>query len=585
MNTKDQALKHLAEHLLITPGQDPNHSSLSLVLLNIALSGPGITAITAEALRAVAIILDAKLPVPPLTTTHLPIPDAAHLSDFENQIPCLKEVIQEIQDTTQINREAAEMITRAADIASNNLQITAQVINESVEELVTLSPQILAKLEEIPHQQASTIVTPAATYREALLADPSPPADDRQPLLKYPTSDYARGNAAIKERQLLVDIDPDHPSIREDTPRNAVITILQQALIPLEDDAAPSLKIRALTKLRNGGLVLELPSAEAVNWIKEPTRKVTFLKKLDGKARVKDRLFNMVVPFVPVLTDLTDLDILRKIEQENRFPAESVSAIKWIKDPACRSLKQRVAHVLLSLTSPQAANKLISTGLYLNHSKLCAHKDKKEPLRCLKCQRWGHFSKDCKEEKDTCGTCGGPHQEHLCNAYQTNYCINCKSTSHGSLDKGCPDYMKRLEELNAKIPENATPYFPTGEPWTHATLPPKQYAPIVQTRPPHPPQDTTHLPQTQQTLGKSSSGALTIQQRQPNTDTAPQDPKEHAPANPDKEKAPSYTYPFSLPPTPKIAAPLSPLRIHISPSPTPTPHNMQSEPPHSPKSL
>ena len=239
-------------------------------------------------------------------------------------------------------------------------------------------------------------------------------------------------------------------------------------------------------------------------------------------------------------------------------------------------------------------NKIISIGLYLNHSKLRAHKDKKEPLRCLKCQRWGHFSKDCKEEKDTCGACGGPHREHLCNAYQTNYCINCKSTSHGSSDKGCPDYTKRLEELNAKIPEKATPYFLTNKPWTHATLPPSRHAPITQTRPPHNSQDTSrhhhHCPQLQQTLGKSSSGVLTLQQRLPNTATAPHDPKETVPNNTDKPKTSSYTYPFSLPPTPKIGPPLSPLRINITPSPppqTPTPHNAptQSEPPHSPESL
>jgi len=493
----------------------------------------------------------------------------------------------------QTNKETADMLTRVVDEASNDLQTTAQVINESVEELVTLSPQILAKLEEIPQQQAPaahSAPTPAASYREILLSDPPPlPTDDRQMPHKYPLIDYTRGNTTIKERQLLVDVDPDHPNIKEDSPRNEVITFLQQALTPLEDDSAPSLKIKALTKLRNGGLVLELPSTEAVKWIKDPLRKANFLRKLDGKARIKDRLFNVVVPFVPVFTDLSDPDIQRKIEQENGLPEDSVSSIKWIKDPSRRSFKQRVAHTLLSLTSPQAANKLISVGLYLNHTKLRTHKDKKEPLCCLKCQRWGHFSKDCKEEKDTCGTCGGPHHEHFCNAYQTNYCVNCKSSLHGSSDRGCPNYMKRLNELNAKIPENATPYFPTDEPWTHATLPLSQHAPIIQMRSPHPPQDMTRHRQPQQTLGKSSSGTLTIQRRQSNAATASKDPK---------EKTSSYKYPFSLPPTPKIAAPLPPLRVHISPTPLPlplplplpqslTPHDnpQQSEPPHTPELL
>jgi len=181
MNTKDLALRHLAEHLLITPNLDPDHSMLSLVLLNIASAGPGVTAIIAEVLCAVAIILDTMSPLlPPHPVAHPSNLDAARLADFDNQILCLKEVIQEIQDAVQINKEAAEMMTRAVDIASNDLQTSAQVINESVEELVTLSPQILAKLEDLPRQLAPAPCTPVATYREILLADPPPPPPNRR---------------------------------------------------------------------------------------------------------------------------------------------------------------------------------------------------------------------------------------------------------------------------------------------------------------------------------------------------------------------------------------------------------------------
>lgn len=54
--------------------------------------------------------------------------------------------------------------------------------------------------------------------------------------------------------------------------------------------------------------------------------------------------------------------------------------MKWIKDPRQRERDQRVAHALLSLNTPQAANKLIQGGLYHDHGKLRARKDKKEPL-------------------------------------------------------------------------------------------------------------------------------------------------------------------------------------------------------------
>ncbi|KAI0039366.1 hypothetical protein FA95DRAFT_1599856, partial [Auriscalpium vulgare] len=38
-----------------------------------------------------------------------------------------------------------------------------------------------------------------------------------------------------------------------------------------------------------------------------------------------------------------------------------------------------------------------------------------EPRRCLKCQRFGrHIAAQCKQEHDTCGTCGGNHLTKDC---------------------------------------------------------------------------------------------------------------------------------------------------------------------------
>lgn len=58
-------------------------------------------------------------------------------------------------------------------------------------------------------------------------------------------------------------------------------------------------------------------------------------------------------------------------------------------------------HTIVSLTSTEAANKVISKGLYINMEHLKPHKDKREPIRCLKCQHWGHIARDCKGSTDT----------------------------------------------------------------------------------------------------------------------------------------------------------------------------------------
>ncbi|KIM58262.1 hypothetical protein SCLCIDRAFT_95567, partial [Scleroderma citrinum Foug A] len=79
---------------------------------------------------------------------------------------------------------------------------------------------------------------------------------------------------------------------------------------------------------------------------------------------------------------------------------------------------------------------------------------------------WGHLVKDCKEPKDTCGTCTKEHCTKKCHSFQTFYCISCCTDRHASSDRNCPKYRKHQEALNVKTPENSMPYFPTEEAWT-----------------------------------------------------------------------------------------------------------------------
>jgi len=229
-------------------------------------------------------------------------------------------------------------------------------------------------------------------------------------------------------------------------------------------------------------------------------RKLILMESLGGSVCIKDRTFNLLVPFVLITTKVDNKHTLREIEKTNDIPSNSITQMKWIKDPQRQGRNQRVAHALMSLNNPKAANKLICDGMYLDYGRLRLYKDKKEPLRCLKCQRWGHMAKNCTEVKDTCGTCAGEHRHSKCNSYRTYYCISCKSSSHSSSDKECPEYKAQLESLNACTPENSMPYFPTEEPWMQVSLPPKPLGPIIHSQPPsertHPPGPTNVQQQT-----------------------------------------------------------------------------------------
>lgn len=64
-------------------------------------------------------------------------------------------------------------------------------------------------------------------------------------------------------------------------------------------------------------------------------------------------------------------------------------------------------------------------------------------IQCYNCLRFGHVLSQCKASEKICKNCGINH-EGDCDA-QSLQCIHCKSTTHNSLYKKCPIYVKQQE--------------------------------------------------------------------------------------------------------------------------------------------
>ena len=68
------------------------------------------------------------------------------------------------------------------------------------------------------------------------------------------------------------------------------------------------------------------------------------------------------------------------------------------------------------------------------------------PMRCFKCQRFGHTSHRC-EGVDTCGDCGkSRHENEECTP--PPMCVNC-SGEHSPRSRNCPKYKeeKMIQEI------------------------------------------------------------------------------------------------------------------------------------------
>ena len=80
-------------------------------------------------------------------------------------------------------------------------------------------------------------------------------------------------------------------------------------------------KFVAVKKLRNGGMVFEMDSELAADWLKKDIRGV-FAESFRGLAQIKDRSFQAVVQYVPTKMKDRERSLLSSTDS-CRNPAES----------------------------------------------------------------------------------------------------------------------------------------------------------------------------------------------------------------------------------------------------------------------
>ncbi|KAI0054301.1 hypothetical protein BV25DRAFT_1767095, partial [Artomyces pyxidatus] len=220
-------------------------------------------------------------------------------------------------------------------------------------------------------------------------------------------------------------------------------------------------------RIHNGALILQFLSKEAADWIKSNSDATQpFTRSIFPEGILKDRGYSVLVPFVPLTFQPDNMAALREIEERNRLPTGSVTRARWVKPLERRDPGQICGHAIMTTGSAEAANQIIRDGITVREKKVYPEKVKREPLRCLKCHRWGHRAADCHAITDTCGTCGQPHRTSHCSSYRTHYCVSCNSSDHSSWDRACPEFQKRCDQFNDRYPENNMRYFPTEEAWT-----------------------------------------------------------------------------------------------------------------------
>ena len=347
-----------------------------------------------------------------------------------------------------------------------------QAVNETAQSQAALTDKLLLAQKNLDDTTQKAL-TNTKTYSQIVATGaPTGPAPLPPPVSFSQVR--LRNREEIKKRQVLIEFDNTrerHLDSMNDVTlarkaKDAITTAW--AISPLPKPQEPG--VRAAVLLRGGGLLLELTNSETADWLHKETNRRAFLDNLGSGASIKDRTYQVIVQFIPIAFNPDDNASIRQYEETNGLEKGSVLKVEWIKPVEDRKQMQRVAMARFYHRDAKSANHILSKGAYILNKKTIPKKPRKEPIRCLKCQQFGHERRHCTAATARCAKCACAHETEECTAPRRGWeCVNC-GCRHPSYDRYCQSFLDKCAQLNTRCPENSLAFYPTDEPWSWATM-------------------------------------------------------------------------------------------------------------------
>ncbi|KAG5735418.1 hypothetical protein E4T56_gene12781 [Termitomyces sp. T112] len=205
----------------------------------------------------------------------------------------------------------------------------------------------------------------------------------------------ARARKAIRKRQVLIDIDQTEEN-RELIKNTSITGFTEEFNSRLKKIGEYNgYEVKALTKLANGGLLLEMLSEEGAKWVKSRKKEIEEVVRVG--ARVKKCTSLVIIKFVPITLDPELEEERATMKDVNDLTRGTLSLLRWIKPITERLEGQRVGHLIARFENEEDANKVTAMGLYIHHVWVIAEKQNFDmamllprKINTLKAQRTGN---------------------------------------------------------------------------------------------------------------------------------------------------------------------------------------------------
>ena len=462
VHSEADAIKWMVEGVYLVEGESVTAKKLSHIMLQIAASIPKLTKQGANALRAAAFILEGLT----VEQEGKAIGDAvgAHFGAV------LREQLKAVKDTTAEMAKHGEAMATAADavremLAQEKAQGTDNTTGNDTQ-LADAVGNVLARTEEAVRilkeekEQRATQMTYAAKVRG------NAPSNYEQAAL------VAKGN--LLDRQVVVRKahDAESDQLASLTERELVqkATVVMELMGIAASDRPMGMKFIGARRTQSGMVIYTLDATASADYLRRDDVMRSFMGHFGGTSALHVRAYQVVVEHVPITFDVTSTDVLRRAEEASGLPPRAIYEARWIKPTQLRGQGQKVAFLIMGFSSRETANHAMNYGVVLEGKHCRTRKLLPEPKRCVKCQGYGHFARECKSTKDVCARCAGEHrttdQDRPAGKGQTTRCANCNRTGHGAADRSCDEYKRRLAQMRARDPDSKFRLFPTDNPDT-----------------------------------------------------------------------------------------------------------------------
>ncbi|KAG2739479.1 hypothetical protein P692DRAFT_20755519, partial [Suillus brevipes Sb2] len=227
--------------------------------------------------------------------------------------------IQQITDSISNSLSTQIVATLSSSLSAHVIA----AISPQVASILTASETLKTNVDEITKLKTTIAEQPDTpkSYSAAVQQNAQTPAPISAALVR----------AATRDRQILFDPTPGQALFAPEVTSAGIASKMMQAFAASQTDDRPDIHIKAITRLRNGGLILELTTTAAAQWIRRPENRLAIVKALDIAATIKDRRFSVIVPFLPITSSVEEPAWLRTVEEENDMTPGVIESANWIK--------------------------------------------------------------------------------------------------------------------------------------------------------------------------------------------------------------------------------------------------------------